>query len=58
MSYGLLVEVRGNSEEVISVVIFLTEVRKVFLKMGVGELKKSCTGGQRGGFLRRGNSAV
>ena len=39
MSYGLLVEVRGNSEEVISVVTFLTLFEKCFGKMGVGDVK-------------------
>jgi len=52
MSYGLLVEVRGNSEEVISVVTFLTLFEKNFGKMGVGDVKVKAARKTRWGFLR------
>ena len=44
----LLVEVRGNSEEVISVETFLTLFEKYFWKMGEGVLKLKLHGKQDG----------
>ena len=48
----LLVEVRGNSEEVISMVTFLTKVRKVILKMGEGVLNGLVARKNKRGFQR------